>query len=124
MLLKIEYQTNGPYQSVEEALDNCECLELPTSQYYSKQENTTIEVARGVRIVINEHFGPVLWLSPLKDIPDFNPDVSVVVFINEDQLSFPKNFACCYGVGHKDTVEVTTTHQDIVTTNKFILTRL
>jgi hypothetical protein len=117
MIVKIEYQSEGPYHSVEEMLENYDRVKRPT------RESISIEVAPGARIVISELFGPVLWLSPAKDVQDFDPKTEVTVFINEEKLSFPHNNADCYGVGHKDTVVVTITHKEDVITNKFILTR-
>lgn len=120
MIIKIGFQTAGPYKSVEEMTDAYDREVLPSSQ----QPKTTIEVAQGVLIKISEHFGPVLWLSPPKNIPDFNPDISVVVFINEEQLSFPKNNANCYGVSEKDTIEIISTEKNETISIKIILSRL
>ena len=124
MIIRIGFRTAGPYKSVEETLDAYERVELPTSQFYKHQPKTTIEIIQGVRIEITEHFGPVLWLSPPKDIPDFNPDVSVIVFINEEQLSFPKNNADCYGVSEKDTIEIIGAEKNETISIKIILSRL
>ncbi len=120
MIIKIGFRTAGPYKSVEEMTSAYDREVLPTSQ----QPITTIEVAQGVLIKISEHFGPVLWLSPPKDIPDFNPDISVVIFINKEQLSFPKNNADCYGVSEKDTIEIISKEKNETISIKIILSRL
>jgi len=124
MIIKIGFQTAGPYKSVEETLDVYEQVELPTSQFYIHQPKTTIEVAQGVRIEITEHFGPVLWLSPPKDIPDFNPDLSIKVTINDEVLTPPHNNADCYGVSEKDEVKIVSTEKDETTSIRVILSRL
>ena len=121
---KIEYRSSGPYQSVEQMLNACGVVELPTSRFYSEQEKTTYELAQGVRIIINEHYGPILWFYPPKDIPDFDPAITITVTQNNEVLSFPHNNADCYGISEKDVIEVNVTHNGETLSNKYIFSKI
>lgn len=124
MVITIEYRSSGPYKSVEQMLNACGVIELPTSRFYSEQEKTTHELAQGVRIIITEHYGPILWLYPPKDCPDFDPAIAVAVSQNGEALSFPRNNADCYGINEKDILEIKSIKDNQTTSDKIIFSRL
>lgn len=122
MFINIQYKTKGPYKTVQETLDQCGSLELPTGQLYKNQENISIEITQCVRVIINEHFGPVLWLYPNKDWPNYDPDVVVEIIVNDLPHLFPTNFPDCYGLDGKSVIEVNICRDNVTTSHKITFT--
>jgi hypothetical protein len=122
MIIEIRYKTKGPYKSVQEMIDNCGCLALPTSQFYQDQEKVSVKITQGVIIDISDHFGPILWLYPSKGSRNINQ--KVIVKVNGELHPFPHNFADCYGISEKDVIKVLITKRNIVISKKVTFYRL